>query len=347
MSAAALPQLYVQCNPLLDVSAVVDDAFFDKYKIAKASACLMEKEQEGIFAELEQLPNVTYVAGGAGLNTARVAQWMAQAPKGSFVNYVGCASDDKYGNLLKAAAEKDGVSMHLEYTTKAPTGSCAVCISGTERSLVANLSAANLLSAEHMHSSDVVETLQKCKLFYLTGFTLTLDIAYVLQVAEAARAVGGQFTMNLSAPFLLQFFTENFNKAVPYIDILFGNEVEAKTLADVMKWDLSDTAEIAKKAATELPYTGTRDRLVVFTQGSDRTVYATRSGTTGSVTVPPVPQEKIIDLNAAGDAFVGGFLAAYAHGRSVEQCCDVGNYAAGVIIQHDGCTYPEKPSLSV
>ncbi|KAK7194208.1 adenosine kinase [Novymonas esmeraldas] len=343
---AALPQLYVQCNPLLDVSAAVDDAFFDKYKVQKASACLMEEAQKGIFEELEQRPNVSYVPGGSGLNTARVAQWIAQAPKGSFVGYVGCVSDDKYGTILKDAAEKDGVRMNLEYTTKAPTGSCAVCISGKERSLVANLSAANLLSAEHIHSSSVVEMMRSSQLYYLTGFTLTIDVSYVVTVAEAARASGGQFMMNLSAPFLLQFFTEGFLKVAPYLDVLFGNEVEAKALADVMKWDLADTAEIAKKAAADLPYNGTRDRLVVFTQGSEKTVYATRSGKTGSVAVQPIAQDSIVDLNGAGDAFVGGFLAAYALDRSVERCCEVGNYAAGVIIQHDGCTYPEKPSIS-
>nr|ACS87857.1 putative adenosine kinase [Angomonas deanei] len=343
---AALPQLYVQCNPLLDVSAVVDDDFLVKYQVQKSSASLLGEHQKNIFEDLEKLPNVTYVPGGSGLNTARVAQWIAQKPHSEFTNYVGCVSDDKYGNILKSAAEKDGVHMHLEYTTKAPTGSCAVCISGKERSLVANLSAANLLSSEHMHSADVLETLKRCKLFYLTGFTLTIDVNYVLQVAEAARAAEGKFMMNLSAPFLLQFFSENFLKVIPYVDVIFGNEDEAKALAQLMKWDFEDTAEIARRAATELPYNGTHDRLVVLTHGSAPTVFATRSGVAGATDVKPIAMDAIVDLNGAGDAFVGGFLAAYAMDRPVERCCDVGNYAAGVIIQHDGCTYPEKPSIS-
>ncbi|GET90694.1 adenosine kinase, putative [Leishmania tarentolae] len=342
----ALPQLYIQCNPLLDVSAPVEDEFLEKYKLQKGTSYLMEDTHKGIFEELEQHPNVTYVPGGSGLNTARVAQWIAQTPKSSFVNYVGCVSDDKYGKILKDAAEKDGVKMYLEYTPKAATGSCAACISGKDRTLVANLSAANLLSADHMHSSDVLETLKACQLYYLTGFTLTIDMNYVLQVAEAARESGGQFMMNLSAPFLLQYFRESFDKVAPYLDVIFGNEIEAKALADAMKWDSASIPELAKKAATELPYSGTRDRLVVFTQGSEPTVYATRSGKTGSVAVQPIAQDAIVDLNGAGDAFVGGFLATYAMNYSIERCCEVGNYAAGVIIQHNGCTYPEKPSIS-
>ncbi|KPA83095.1 putative adenosine kinase [Leptomonas pyrrhocoris] len=340
------PLLYVQCNPLLDVSAPVDDHFLEKYQMQKSSASLLGEHQKTIFEDLEKLPHVTHVPGGSGLNTARVAQWIAQKPHSEFTNYVGCAADDHYGNILKTAAEKDGVHMHLEYTTKAPTGSCAVCISGKERSLVANLSAANLLSSEHMHSADVLDTLKKCKLFYLTGFTLTVDVDYVLQVAEAARAANGQFMMNLSAPFLLQFFSENFMQVVPYVDVIFGNEDEAKALAQLMKWEYTSTTDIARRAATELPYNGSHDRLVVLTHGSAPTVYWNRSGKHGQTDVKPIAQDAIVDLNGAGDAFVGGFLAAYAFGREVERCCDVGNYAAGVIIQHDGCTYPEKPEMT-
>lgn len=338
-------RLYIQCNPLLDISAAVDDAFFAKYHVSKASAALCSEEQMGIYADLEQQPNVTYVPGGSGLNTARVAQWIAQVPKGHFVSYVGCVAKDKYGDLLHDAAEKDGVHMELEYTTKAATGTCAVCISGKERSLVANLAAANCLSAEHMKSAGVLQSLKDAKLFYLTGFTLTIDVNYVLQVAEAARAAEGRFMMNLSAPFIIQFFTDNLNKVLPYVDVVFANDDEAKVLAKTLGWETEDVRAIAAKVATELPYNGTHGRLVIFTQGASETVYATKD-TSGSVPVTPIPAEKIVDTNAAGDSFVGGFLAAYALGKDVARCCEVGNYAAGVIIQHDGCTYPEKPEIS-
>lgn len=344
--SSALPQLYIQCNPLLDVSAPVTDDFLLRYKVSKGAASLLSEEQANIFADMEKEFPITYVPGGSGLNTARVAQWISQAPSGSFTNYVGCIADDKYGIILKEAAEKDGVTMHLEYTAKAATGSCAVCISGKERSLIANLAAANCLSPAHMQSTAVTQAMQAARLFYLTGFTLTIDVEYVLQVAAAARANGGKFMLNLSAPFLLQFFTENFNKVVPFLDVIFGNAEEAKTLAAVMKWDVEGTAEIAKKAAAALPYTGSHDRLVVFTDGSDPTIYVTAGGQSGEVPVKPIAPESIVDLNGAGDAFVGGFLAAYAAGRDLDRCCEVGNYAAGVVIQHDGCTYPEKPAMT-
>merc|ERR1719367_1918691 len=86
-------------------------------------------------------------------------------------------------------------------------------------------------------------------------------------------------------------------------------------------------------------------RKVVITQGCDPTVVAIN----GHVTKYPVlelPKEKLVDTNGAGDAFVGGFLAALVKGKDVEGCCKAGAYSASVVIQHSGCTFPPKPEYS-
>lgn len=338
-------KIYVQCNPLLDISAHVDADFLAKYKLQAASAALVTEEQMGVYADLESKADCVYIPGGSGLNTARVAQWIAQAPKGSLVSYTGCIADDKYGNILKSEAEKEGVVMNLELTTKAPTGSCGVCITGKDRSLIANLAAANCLSGEHLKSKPVLDALAGSKLFYLTGFTLTINVDYVIQIAEAAHAVGGKFIMNLSAPFIVQFFGEQLAKVLPYVDVLVSNDDEAREFAKAKGFDTVDTLEIAKKAAA-LEYTGPHGgRTVIFTQGSQPTVFVTPAAS-GEVAVKPIDAEKIIDTNGAGDSFVGGFLAGAALGHPIEKCIEAGNYAAGVIIQHDGCTFPATPEFT-
>lgn len=339
-------KLYVQCNPLLDVLATVSGDFMAKYKLVPGSATLLTPETSEIFNDLEKLPDVKYIPGGSGLNTARVAQWLLGAPKGQFVTYVGCISDDRYGTILRESSEKDGVNMMLEYTTKESTGSCAVCIFHKERSLVANLAAANCLSSQHVFSTEVQKYRAEADLFYLTGFTLTIDVEYVLKVAKIANEKGGVFMLNLSAPFILEFFAEQLNKVLPYVRIVFCNEMEANALAKVWGWDTADLAEIARLALANLPYACEKERIFIITHGAKPTIWATIDGVT-EVPVDPIEQEKILDLNGAGDAFVGGFLAAYALGKDITTCCVAGHYSAGVVIQHDGCTYPEKPNFSL
>jgi adenosine kinase len=78
---------------------------------------------------------------------------------------------------------------------------------------------------------------------------------------------------------------------------------------------------------------------VCFTQGAEPTVIATEGKAT-EYAIIPCPE--LIDTNGAGDAFVGGFLSKLVGGESMEECVRAGNYAANVIIQRSGCTYPEE-----
>ena len=55
-----------------------------------------------------------------------------------------------------------------------------------------------------------------------------------------------------------------------------------------------------------------------------------------------IKDEEIKDLNGAGDAFLGGFLAEYMKGSNIKDCCKNGINAATVIIQNVGCTFPKK-----
>lgn len=46
----------------------------------------------------------------------------------------------------------------------------------------------------------------------------------VLKVATQASANNKIFSLNLSAPFISQFYKEPMMKVMPYVDVLFGNE---------------------------------------------------------------------------------------------------------------------------
>lgn len=58
----------------------------------------------------------------------------------------------------------------------------------------------------------------------LQGFFLTVSPEAVLKVASQASADNKIFSLNLSAPFISQFYKEPMMKVMPYVDILFGNE---------------------------------------------------------------------------------------------------------------------------
>lgn len=59
---------------------------------------------------------------------------------------------------------------------------------------------------------------------YLQGFFLTVSPESILKVSKHASDNNKIFGLNLSAPFISQFFKEPLMKVMPYVDIIFGNE---------------------------------------------------------------------------------------------------------------------------
>lgn len=112
------------------------------------------------------------------------------------------------------------------------------------------------------------------------------------------------FILNLSAPFIAQFFKDPLDQLMPYVDILIGNETEAAAYAESHGLDTKDVKEIAKKIA-ELPKKNSkRQRTVVFTQGTDPTIAAVAKANGGvelkEAPVHAIGNEKINDTNGAG-----------------------------------------------
>ncbi|MED6126973.1 Adenylate kinase 2 [Stylosanthes scabra] len=328
-------------NPLLDISAVVDDEFLHKYDIKLNNAILAEDKHKSMYDEMSNKFNVEYIAGGATQNSIKVAQWMLQIPGAT--SYMGCIGKDKYGEEMKKNSTAAGVNVHYYEDENTPTGTCAVCVVGGERSLVANLAAANCYKSEHLKRPENWALVEKAKYYYIAGFFLTVSPDSIQLVAEHAAANNKVFTMNLSAPFICEFFRDPQEKALPYVDILFGNETEARTFSKVHGWETDNVEEIAKKIC-EWPKVTGRKRITVITQGADPVCVAED----GKVQLFPVillPKEKLVDTNGAGDAFVGGFLSQLVQEKPIAECVKAGCYAANVIIQRSGCTYPEKPDF--
>jgi adenosine kinase len=246
---------------------------------------------------------------------------------------------------LKDRATNDGVTVNYMINKEFPTGTCAVLITGKDRSLVANLSAANHYKKEHIMQPANWAFVERAQVVYIAGFFLTVSPDTIVEVGQHCAENNKPFVMNLSAPFLCQFFKTPMMDAMPYVDFVFGNETEAVVFAKEHEFKTEDISEIALKIAG-LPKTNkNRSRTVVFTQGKDPVIVA-QNGQVKKFPIVPLDGDKILDTNGAGDAFAGGFLSQLVQGKQVEDCVRCGTYAASVVIQHSGCTFPPKPEFS-
>ncbi len=140
------------------------------------------------------------------------------------------------------------------------------------------------------------------------------------------------------APCLLQFFKDQLSSVLHYADFVFGNETEAATYGTVNGMEGAALEDIALAIAALPKASGTHARTVVITQGAKATIVA-QNGTVRLIEVDAIPADKIVDVNGAGDSFVGGFLAWVAKGSSIEAAVKAGQWAAGHVIQRSGCDF--------
>jgi adenosine kinase len=318
---------------LLDISAEVDVPFLEKYGLKPADIILAEPKHLPIYEDLVKNYKVKYLAGGAGQNTIRAAQWLTQAPNTTV--YFGCIGKDEYGKILRNEATKDGVNVQYLEDETTPTGTCAVLIASKERALVANLSAANCYKKSHFDSPEIQTYVNNAKFFYITGFFLTVSPETMLAVGKHVMETNKVFLMNLSAPFLIDFFYDKMEQVLPFVDYVFGNEHEFAALGKKNGWG-TDLKEIGQKLAGTKK-NNSKPRTCIITQGCEPILVCTEESISQFL-VPRVPKEEIVDTNGAGDSFVGGFLAMFIQGKTIEECIAAGNYVAGVTIRTSGGT---------
>ncbi|KAG8902163.1 adenosine kinase [Tulasnella sp. 403] len=322
MSTKTYP-LFCMGNPLLDIQ-VSSEEILTKYKLKPNDAILAGDEHAAIYDDIVANHKVTYVAGGAAQNAARAAAYVLPP---DHVVYTGCVGDDDLADQLRAANGKEGVASAYLVKKGEKTGACAVVLTGHNRSLVTTLRAAEMFEKSHLSSPEIQPLVDGAQAFYVGGFFLTHGTESALEIAQKAASTSRVFALNLSAPFIAQFFKAQLEQVLPYTDILIGNDSEGEAWATAAGLANPKDLPAVALALAKLPKINTsRPRIVILTGGSESTLVTTSdSDTVKTCTVSPLPDDQIVDTNGAGDAFAGGFMGAFISGKSIDESVEVGH----------------------
>lgn len=138
--------------------------------------------------------------------------------------------------------------------------------------------------------------------------------------------------LNLSAPFIPQFFKTQLDQILPYCDIVIGNEAEAETWAEATgQPDKKDFQAVARALALTPKSNPSRARTVIITQGPQNTIVVNAEPKIHPV--HPLKDEEIVDTNGAGDAFAGGVLGALVAGKTLDEAVEVGHKMGAMCVQ--------------
>ncbi|CED83460.1 adenosine kinase [Phaffia rhodozyma] len=338
------PILVCMGNPLLDIQVTKGEDLLEKYELKANDAILAEEKHMPIYDDIVKR-NPVYVAGGAAQNACRGAAYVLPEKSAA---YIGAVGDDDLAQQLRAANDKEGVQSAYQVFKGQKTGACAVVITGHDRSLTTTLQAAESFTPEHLATPEVEALIEDAKFFYLGGFFLTHGIESALVLAKKSASAGKCFAMNLSAPFIPQFFKAQVDQMIPFCDVVIGNESEAEAYAESHGLSSKEPAFVATAIANAPKQNASRPRLVIITQGASSTIVASSdpsvaatnlsAGDANPKTYPvnKLSDDQIVDTNGAGDAFAGGFLGALASGKNLDECVEAGHKLGQICVGQVG-----------
>ena len=328
-----MKRLFCIGNAMVDVFAEVPADFCKRFALTLP---VQHVDHKSAVAILKTLPSGKIItAGGGAANTAKIASYL-----GIQTAFTGAAGIDSFGDLFKDELRQAGVYLYL-VRKKSPTG---MFLSLTGKSAESENKdsfkhiAASPSAALELDADDLDETMFECRddvprVLFLEGFLLgrerlvnrTLELAVKYRLSVAVD-IG---TTDIAADQAMQIqqgnslFLDKNLRSEKFPLMLFMNEKEAEAFAQVFNTGWEPLfAELSKAPAVRIIVKLAERGSLIFTGGA---VYQAKT--------KPV---KTAEPTGAGDAFAGGFLAAWLLGEGPEQCCRKGNAAAALVLKAPG-----------
>ena len=303
-------------NAIVDVMASADDALLEREGLTKGGMMLIDADRAtSLYAAMGPAQEIS---GGSAANTLA-----GMAAMGCTCAFIGQVADDQLGEVFA----HDVRALGIDYSTPVragdvPTARCLILVTPDgQRTMNTFLGASQFLPASALDPAMI----QDAAVLYLEGYLWDPEEprAAMRAAMDAARAAGRKIAFTLSDAFVIDRYRADFLALLDQgmIDILFANEVEICSLAQVDDFDAA-VAAISVKLPT-----------LVVTR-SEHGAIAVHEGTRVSVAAEPI--DKVVDTTGAGDLFAAGFLAGQAQGKDIETSLRMGSIAAAEIISHIG-----------
>ena len=258
------------------------------------------------------------IPGGKGANQAVACARLSGkvAAGGQQVAMIGCVGDDAFGATLRAALVGDGIiDSHIITLPGVASGIASILVDDNgQNSIVIAGGANDLLSPAHIDAAK--ELIEQADIVVLQ---LETPMATVVHAIKLARSLGKTVVLNPAPAASLPA------GVLELVDYLIPNEIEAAMLAGVSP----DGADVQALAAA-LQKLGSDN--VIITLGS-KGVHAALYG--GDFTFP-AEVVQAVDTTAAGDTFIGGFVAGLASGMDEAEAIQQGQRAAAWSVTKPG-----------
>ncbi len=257
--------------------------------------------------ETLQSTSLTRSAGGKGAN-----QSAALAKAGATVFHAGKVGRD--GDFLLQLLTSYGVDVSHIRTYDGATGQALIQLDANKQNAIILYSGGN----GAITTDEIDQTLEH----FGFGDVLVLqnEIVHIDYLIKNAKRRGMKVCMNV-AP----FDPSALSLPLELIDILVVNEIEGAGLADMRQ--TSDYKAILERLVTRYPASE-----ILLTIGKQGCWYAFKDLRVHH----DIYDTPVVDTTAAGDTFIGYYLASIARGCSIRQALQYASKAAGLAVSRPG-----------
>jgi adenosine kinase len=338
-------------NPMVDITVSIDKDTLQNYGLEYRRTTFCNEKTQKFLDELDKRPIVTYTPGGSVMNTLRVCSYilnMNQNESGKHhITMLGAVGNDIYKDKIINSLKEAKVEPMLEILQE-KTSRCGVGIYKRDRCLVPDIQASKNLSKEFI--DEKLESIYQHDVLLIEGYYLKENYDLCKFLCQEFKKQNKLVILTLSAVCIVQYHMDKIREIADMSDMIIGNMEETEVLAGGKNAVFQDTYEKVHKLLSP------KNRLLVVTCGSHGvycSIYNYQSMRLDLILqcFPNfVKNDDIVDLNGAGDAFLGGFLAMYLKGNinnKLFSCCKAGNNAASVILRNVGCTFPKNFKLNL
>ncbi len=255
--------------------------------------------------------------GGKGSNQA-VAAGRALRGTGGEVQFITRLGDDDFAKIARGVWAEAGVTPEVTVDPESYTGAAFIFIeaaSGNNAIIVSPGAAARIGPADLQARKDLIAGAA----VFVTQLEQPLEAAR--EGLAIARAAGVPTILNPAPAVALD------DGILALCDYLTPNETETEILTG-MKVTTLDEAKAAAEALLERGVGA-----VVMTLGEKGVLYHSQGQTLHLPAVAPGP---VVETTGAGDAFHGGFVAALAEGKGIEEALRFGSATAGISVTRAG-----------
>ena len=231
-----IPSLIAIGDPIVDITSEIGTDIIKKYNLKWGDTVFLDENNDnGVYGELERMPEVRYTPGGSVENSIRVLAWclnMDPNNKNKFkITMMGCAGDDLYRQKVLNALNELNVNALFETLPNEKTSRCGVGIYKKERFLITQLRASKKLSEEFIQQN--LEQILSNDSIIIEGYMLPNKLDICKKLTDCFSREKKLVILTLSAMFIVQYHSEKIMEIANKADMIVGNINEAEILSGI------------------------------------------------------------------------------------------------------------------